>query len=134
MTSCRRLPTLSRLLLLLKSTLLFLMYFFSILSLFFLFIFSMFLYHVSKVDLSPKVHLVDHRRSRAGIFFWHSYFLDKNNLFNEDGTKIDRSVFLLCEEFVTSVSDPDPYQETLIWIRVPKRKIVINSHTNQPKL
>ena len=32
-----------------------------------------------------------------------------------------------------SVSDPDPYQETLIWIRVPK-KIVINSHTNQPKL
>ena len=29
--------------------------------------------------------------------------------------------------------DPDPYQETLIWIRVPKQ-IVINSHTNQPKL
>ena len=29
--------------------------------------------------------------------------------------------------------DPDPYQETLIWIRVPK-KIVINLHTNQPKL
>ena len=29
--------------------------------------------------------------------------------------------------------DPDPHQETLIWIRVQK-KIVINSHTNQPKL
>ena len=29
--------------------------------------------------------------------------------------------------------DPDPYQEALIWIRVPKQ-IVINSHTNQPKL
>ena len=29
--------------------------------------------------------------------------------------------------------DPDPYQGTLIWIQVPK-KIVINSHTNQPKL
>ena len=30
--------------------------------------------------------------------------------------------------------DPDPYQEMLIWIRVPKKQIVINSHTNQPKL
>ena len=28
--------------------------------------------------------------------------------------------------------DLDPLQETLIWIRVQK-KIVINSHTNQPK-
>ena len=27
--------------------------------------------------------------------------------------------------------DPDPLQETLIWIRVAK-KIVINSHKNQP--
>ena len=29
--------------------------------------------------------------------------------------------------------DPDPLQERLIWIRVAK-EIVINSHTNQPKL
>ena len=29
--------------------------------------------------------------------------------------------------------DPDPYQETLIWIRVPKKNL-INLHTNQPKL
>ena len=34
---------------------------------------------------------------------------------------------------MTSVLDPDPYQETLIWIRVPKKN-VINSHTNQPKV
>ena len=30
-------------------------------------------------------------------------------------------------------ADPDPHQETLIWILLQK-KIVINSHTNQPKL